>query len=257
VRVQEVIRPLIAGNWKMHKTIPEAVKLATRIRESAAACPDRDVAIAPSFTALRPTAEVLRGSNVRLCAQNVHPAPQGAFTGEVSAPMLADAGCQYVIVGHSERRTLFGETDELVRAKIQASLQSSLMPIFCVGESLAEREDGRTFDVLERQLKGGLNNFQAADIRHLVVAYEPVWAIGTGKTATPDQAQEVHVFIRRMMSRTFGTDLGDSLTILYGGSVNPKNIDILMACEDINGVLVGGASLEAESFGRIVGFQKL
>lgn len=252
-----MIRPLIAGNWKMHKTIPEAVKLAAKIREAAAAYPDRDVAVAPPFTALRLTAEVLQGSNVHLCAQNVHPAPQGAFTGEVSAPMLADAGCRYVIIGHSERRTLFGETDDLIRAKIQAALQSSLMPIFCIGESLAEREEGRTFNVLERQLKGGLNNFQAADIRHIVVAYEPVWAIGTGKTATPDQAQEVHVFIRCMASQVFGTDFGESLAILYGGSVNPKNIDILMACEDINGVLVGGASLEAESFGRIVGFQKL
>ena len=252
-----MIRPLICGNWKMHKTIPEAAKLAAKIREAAAAYPDRDVAVAPPFTALRPTADVVRGSNVHLCAQNVHPAPQGAFTGEISAPMLADAGCEYVIVGHSERRTLFGETDELVRAKIQAALQSSLMPILCVGESLAEREEGRTFNVLERQLKGGLNNFQAADIRHLVVAYEPVWAIGTGKTATPEQAQEVHVFIRRMATRAFGTDFGESLVILYGGSVNPKNIDALMACEDINGVLVGGASLEAESFGRIVGFQKL
>ncbi len=241
----------------MHKTIPEAVKLAAKIREAAAAYPDRDVAVAPPFTALRLTAEVLQGSNVHLCAQNVHPAPQGAFTGEVSAPMLADAGCRYVIIGHSERRTLFGETDDLIRAKIQAALQSSLMPIFCIGESLAEREEGRTFNVLERQLKGGLNNFQAADIRHIVVAYEPVWAIGTGKTATPDQAQEVHVFIRCMASQVFGTDFGESLAILYGGSVNPKNIDILMACEDINGVLVGGASLEAESFGRIVGFQKL
>jgi len=251
-----MIRPLIAGNWKMHKTIPEAIDLAGKTAAAAAAYFDRDIAIAPPFTALRLVAEILKGSNVRLCAQNLHASPQGAFTGEVSASMLADAGCEYVIIGHSERRTLFGETDDHVRAKIHAALQAGLKPICCIGESLAEREEGRTFNVLERQLKGGLNNFQAADISHLVIAYEPVWAIGTGKTATPAQAQEAHVFIRCVASQLFGRNFGESLAILYGGSVSPKNIDILMACADINGALVGGASLEADSFGRIIGFQQ-
>jgi len=249
-------RPFIAGNWKMHKTIQEAVDFASRLRKTLTEPLDRDVAIAPPFTAIYAVAEVLKGSEIHLCAQNLHEDARGkgAYTGEVSAPMLVDAGCEYVIIGHSERRTLFGEKDEVINKKVKTALKFGLRPILCIGETLSEREEGRTFAVIERQIKKGLNSFTADDIKNIIVAYEPVWAIGTGKTATPEQAEEVHAFIRHMMEKNHGKDISSHLTIIYGGSVNPDNICNLMAQRDINGTLVGGASLDVESFIRIVRF---
>jgi len=238
----------------MHKTIREAVDLASRLRKKLTGPLDRDVAIAPSFTALYAVAEALKGSEIQLCAQNLHEniRGEGAYTGEVSAPMLVDAGCEYVIVGHSERRTLFGEKDEVINKKLRTALKFGLRPILCIGETLDEREEGRTSAVIERQIKEGLNSFTVDDIRNIIVAYEPVWAIGTGKTATPEQAGEVHAFIRQVMGKNHGQDISSNLTIIYGGSVNPDNISALMAQRDINGTLVGGASLDVESFIRVV-----
>jgi len=246
-------RPIIAGNWKMNKTIPDAVGFARQLKYLCAGVDDRDVIIAPPFTALYPVTEVVKGSKIRLAAQNLSDKAEGAYTGEVSARMLADAGCQYVIIGHSERRTLFGEKDALINAKIKIALTSGLTPIFCIGETLEEREKNNTFNVVSRQIKEGLNNLDTGDIRRLVIAYEPVWAIGTSRTATPEQAQEVHAYIRNLMGSLFGQDTA-AVPIIYGGSVNAKNIAVLMVEKDINGVLVGGASLEVESFFKIIGF---
>lgn len=246
--------PFIAGNWKMNKTIGEAVDFASQLKGLLTGLDDREVVIAPPFTALYPVVEVLRGSIIHLAAQNLSDKTEGAYTGEVSALMLADAGCEYVIVGHSERRHLLGEKDAVINSKIRVALVSGLIPIFCIGETLDEREEGRTFSVVERQIKEGLNNLKTDDIEKLIVAYEPVWAIGTGKTATPEQAQEVHRFIRQLIDATCGEDLAVKIPIIYGGSVNPKNIGAIMAERDINGVLVGGASLDMDSFIRIVRF---
>ncbi|MCX5833442.1 MAG: triose-phosphate isomerase, partial [Deltaproteobacteria bacterium] len=215
---------------------------------------ERDIVIAAPYTALHPLGRVLRASAIQLSAQNVHWEEQGAFTGEVSARMLLEAGCRYVIVGHSERRRLFGEQNREINLKIRAALNAGLKPILCVGETLEERGDEKTFSVVRRQLKEGLNNLTPDDIRHAVVAYEPVWAIGTGKTAAPAQAQEVHRFIRQMMADLFGENLAAAIPIIYGGSVNPGNIGDLMAEIDINGVLAGGASLDIESFSKIIQF---
>jgi triosephosphate isomerase len=247
-----MIRPLIAGNWKMHKTVREAAAFARQLREALTDIGERDVVVAPPFPALVPVAEVLRGSAIALGAQNLHDAVQGAFTGEVSAAMLVDAGCRFVIVGHSERRALFGETDAFVNRKLARAAASGLNPIFCVGETLPEREADRTWPVIAGQLKEGLINFSADDMNRLAIAYEPVWAIGTGKTASPAQAQEVHAAIRRWLADRFGPAAAASTRILYGGSVNPGNIASLMAEPDVNGALVGGASLECESFRKIV-----
>jgi len=247
-------RPFIAGNWKMNKTIREAVDFSNQLKNLIAGLDDRDVIIAPPFTALYPLAETLKGSNIHLSAQNLSDKAEGAFTGEVSARMLAGAGCAYVIIGHSERRTLYGEKDAVINAKIKIALASGLRPIFCIGETLDEREENRTFSVIERQIKEGLNNLITDDIRRLVVAYEPVWAIGTGKTATPEQAQEVHAYIRHLMENAYGKNIATGLPVIYGGSVNPKNIATLMAERDIDGALVGGASLEIDSFIRIIKF---
>lgn len=247
-------RPLIAGNWKMNKTIGEAVELAKEIVSAAAKTGDREVVIAPPFTALALVADTLKGSSVGLAAQDLFWEEKGAFTGEVSPLMLKDAGCSHVIVGHSERRQYFGETDETVCRKIKAALSAGLTPIVCIGELLSEREEGKTFAVIERQLRQGLNAISGEDAAKLVIAYEPVWAIGTGKTASPDQAQETHDFIRRQLAELFGKDIAETLRILYGGSVTPENIDDLMRMPDIDGALVGGASLKPESFGRIINF---
>jgi len=246
--------PLIAGNWKMHGTRSEATALAEGIKSGVAALKGREVLVAPPYTALDTVARVLAGSNVLLAAQDVHPEPKGAFTGEVSAHMLRDVGCTHVIVGHSERRQLFGETDETVAQKIGGALGSGLVPIICVGETLAQREAGETLAIIERQLRRDLLGLDAAAIRALVIAYEPVWAIGTGKVATPEQAQEVHAFIRRTLAEVGGKDAGEACRILYGGSVKPDNIDELMRQRDIDGALVGGASLQIESFVRIAKF---
>jgi triosephosphate isomerase len=249
-----MVRPFIAGNWKMNKTIREAVDFTNQLKNLIAGLDDRDVIISPPFTALYPVAEALKGSQIHLSAQNLSDKAEGAYTGEVSARMLADAGCVYVIIGHSERRTLYGEKDAVINAKIKIALAAGLKPIFCIGETLDEREENRTFNIIERQIKEGLNNLITDDIRRLVIAYEPVWAIGTGKTATPEQAQEVHANIRHLMENAYGKNIATDVPIIYGGSVNPKNIAILMAERDIDGALVGGASLEIESFIRIIKF---
>jgi triosephosphate isomerase len=252
-----MIKPLIAGNWKMYKTAGESLDFVRQLMATLGGpLNDRDVAIAPPFTALCPVAELLRGSGIALAAQNVHDAAEGAFTGEISTRMLVDAGCSHVIIGHSERRTLFGERNEFLNRKAITALSTGLRPIYCIGETFDEREDGKTFSVIERQVKEGLNKFTAGDIGRTVVAYEPVWAIGTGRTASPTQAQEVHAFIRKMIESDFGSKAAAAIPILYGGSVNPENINELMVQPDINGALVGGASLKVESFISIIRFKK-
>ena len=246
--------PLIAGNWKMYKTGPEAVDTAQRLVELVADASDVDIMIAPVFTALDPVAEVVRDSRVGLGAQNLYWEKEGAYTGEISADMLVAAGCQYVIIGHSERRQYFGETDETVNKKIRAAIDGGLIPVFCVGETEAEREAGQTFSVLDKQVQIGLGGYFAKDLGTLVIAYEPVWAIGTGKTATKEQAQEAHAYIRSLIEKNIDPTLAQSMRILYGGSVKPDNVADLMSMPDIDGALVGGASLDAESFSKIVKF---
>jgi triosephosphate isomerase len=247
-------RPFITGNWKMHKTVSEALEFAGALARRFPPPQERDIVIAAPYTALYPLGQTLRASAIQLSAQNVHWEEQGAFTGEVSARMLMEAGCRYVIVGHSERRRHFGEQNRDINLKIRAALAAGLKPILCVGETLEERGDEKTFSVVRRQLKEGLNNLTPDDIRHAVIAYEPVWAIGTGKTAEPAQAQEVHRFIRQLIAGLIGEDPATAMPIIYGGSVNPANIGDLMAETDINGVLVGGASLDIESFSKIIQF---
>jgi triosephosphate isomerase len=239
----------------MYKTAAEAVDFVQKFRPLISGTTDRDIMIAPAFTALEAAAAALKGSRVGLGAQDLFWEAEGAFTGQVSPKMLTAAGCRYVIIGHSERRQFFGETDDTVNRKIRAAGQAGLVPVMCVGESGKEREAGRTMAVLDKQIKDGLKNFVAADLGSLVVAYEPVWAIGTGKTATAGQAQEAHRYIRSLVERIFGALPAASLRILYGGSVKPENISELMAMADIDGALVGGASLKPDSFARIVNYQ--
>jgi triosephosphate isomerase len=246
--------PLIAGNWKMHGTRLEAEALAAGITAGVAGLSQREVLLAPPFTALDSVARAISGTPILLAGQNLHWESSGAFTGEVSAPMLRDAGCTHVIIGHSERRQYFGETDDTVAKKVASAQASGLVAIVCVGETLAEREAGKTLAVIGRQLRGGLLGRDMAAICALVIAYEPVWAIGTGKVATPDQAQTAHAFIRRTLAELAGPAAGDACRILYGGSVKPDNIDTLMRQPDIDGALVGGASLQVESFVRIAKF---
>jgi len=249
-------RPLLAGNWKMYKTAPEGVSLAQDIRAGLALpLTDRDVLVAPPFTALSAVAEALRGSKVLLGAQNMHWEREGAFTGEISPAMLKHVGCSHVILGHSERRHIFGESEDMIARKTRAAVDNGLTPIVCVGETLPERESNRTLEVVERQLERALRGLTPDEASRAVVAYEPVWAIGTGRNATPDQAQEVHAFIRKRVTTTHGEPAAAALRILYGGSVKPDNIDGLMAQPDLDGALVGGASLKAESFLRIVHYQ--
>ncbi len=250
-------KPLIAGNWKMHKTVNETLAYIEAFKPLVADVSDRDVMIAPPFIALDAAEKALEGSNVALGAQNCHWKDEGAFTGEISPRMLADIGVTYVIVGHSERRHIFGETDEMIRQKIEAVLKHEMIPILCIGETLEEREAGKTLAVLERQLKEGLKGFSAGELKDLVVAYEPVWAIGTGKTATPEQAQEAHAFVRKLLSEMFDEAFAEKTRILYGGSVKPENIVGLMARPDIDGALVGGASLNPDTFARIVRFGRI
>lgn len=247
-------KPIIVGNWKMNCTIPDALDLVKSLKMMVSEAKGREIVVAPPFTALSPVARALVGSNMTLAAQNLHWEDKGAFTGEVSAGMLLAAGCDYVIVGHSERRQLFAETDDWINRKVAAALSAGLIPIFCVGETLAEREGGETFSVIERQLTAGLKDVSISDSDDLVVAYEPVWAIGTGKTATPKQAQEVHSHIRELLKKIFN-EAAENIRILYGGSVKPENIDELMTEPDIDGALVGGASLQADSFARIAKFK--
>ncbi len=247
--------PLLAGNWKMHGTPREAAALATALRAALSGVKGREALVAPAFPALPVVAEILRGSGILLAAQNLHWEDRGAFTGEVSAPMLVDLGCSHVIIGHSERRQFFGDTDEWVARKVRAALSHDLSPIVCVGETDDEREGGATLRVVERQLRGGLSGLTPAEASRIVIAYEPVWAIGTGKVATPAQAQAVHAAIRQILADIASPPVAADLRILYGGSVKPDNIDALMREPDLDGALVGGASLKAEDFARIVDFQ--
>ncbi len=244
--------PLIAANWKMHKTVAQAQYFIEQFRPYIKGLRNVDVALAPPFTALAALAERLVDLPVHLAAQNVHPEPQGAFTGEISPDMLKELGCHYVIVGHSERRALFGEDDATVKLKLRAVFENALIPILCVGESLEQRQAGQTEAVLERQLRGALDGTAAGDILKLVVAYEPIWAIGTGVTATADQAQEAHAFIRSLMRKMFGEAVAKRARIQYGGSVKPNNARELMSLPDVDGALVGGASLEVRNFADII-----
>ena len=245
-------RPFVVGNWKMHKTIGEARALATAVRDGVREFGDIDVAVAPPYTTLFVVAEVLKGSSVGLAAQTMHEASKGAFTGEISPVMLKDAGCTHVILGHSERRHGFGETDQAVMKKTRTALDHGLVPILCVGETLQERETSRTFDVVERQTEHALRHVTPEEATRTVLAYEPFWAIGTGKTASPGQAQEVHTFIRKLVARSHGEGVARVIRILYGGSVKPDNAGSLIAEPDVDGALVGGACLEAPSFLGIV-----
>jgi triosephosphate isomerase len=244
-------RKFVCGNWKMHKTVGEAVQLVRDLRQRLGSVTTQ-VAVAPPFTALAAVKQVLQGSSIQLFAQNCHFEKQGAFTGEVSAAMLRDAGCDGVILGHSERRQLFGETDESVAKKLKAALAEGLAPIVCVGETLQEREAGRTWEVVSRQLRGALSGLDAQALGRVTIAYEPVWAIGTGRNATAAQAQEVHAQIRGLL-RELGGPVADSIRIQYGGSVKPDNAAELLSQPDVDGALVGGASLKADDFAKIVG----
>ena len=244
--------PLIAGNWKMFKTVREAVRFVTDLKARVSEVTGVDVVVAPTFPALQAVAAVLEGSRVGVAAQNLHWEREGAFTGEVSAGMIRDAGAQWVIVGHSERRTLFGDTDETVNRKVRAAITATLTPIVCIGETLQEREANRTLEILDRQIKAGLDGVTGSELAALVVRTEPVWAIGTGRTATPAQAQQAHEHIRTRLTQWFGLDAASRCRVLYGGSVKPDNIAALMAQPDVDGALVGGASLDADGFTRIV-----
>jgi triosephosphate isomerase (TIM) len=247
--------PIIAGNWKMFKTVAESVELATAVRNAVGPLRDLEVVIAPVFTALHPVAQRIDGSGVALGAQDCFWEDQGAFTGEISAKQLADVGCRYVIVGHSERRQHFGETDAAVNLKARSVLRNQLRPIVCVGETLAEREAGETFGRIAQQLAGSLAEFSDEMLAESVIAYEPVWAIGTGKVATTHQAQEVHGFIRTQLRERFGT-VADDVRLQYGGSVKPDNAALLMSEADVDGLLVGGASLKADDFLKIVKYRQ-
>ncbi|MEK6568574.1 MAG: triose-phosphate isomerase [Candidatus Omnitrophota bacterium] len=245
-------KPIIAGNWKMYKTLKEAEELVSSLKRQVYDVTDVDIVLCPPYTALSYVADMLEDGNIALGAQDTHWEEEGAWTGEVSAGMLKDTGCLYVIIGHSERRQFFGETDEWVNKKIKAALKNSLIPIVCVGENLNQREKNLTFDVIKEQLSGAFKNIDSEVIEKIILAYEPVWAIGTGKVATPQQAQETHKYIRDWLAKNYGEEASRQIRIQYGGSVKPDNIAGLMLEEDIDGALVGGASLKADSFGAIV-----
>ncbi|HEY7289992.1 MAG TPA: triose-phosphate isomerase [Vicinamibacterales bacterium] len=244
--------PFIAGNWKMFKTVQEAVVFVKELKSAVKDVTDVEIVVSPPFTALHAAAEAARNSNISVAAQNLYFEKEGAFTGEISPQMVKEAGAEYVIIGHSERRRLFGETDAIVNRKIVAALAAGLAPIVCVGETLDEREANQTLAVLDRQLKDGLDALTGAQIADLVIAYEPVWAIGTGRNATPAQAGEAHAHIRARLRQWFGGDASESCHVIYGGSVKPDNAAELMAEADVDGALVGGASLEVRSFTSIV-----
>ncbi|SRR6266851_1486679 len=244
--------PFIAANWKMHKTVLEAVAFIKEFRSMAKDVFDVEIVVAPPFTALRPVVEAAHASNIGVAGQNVHWEREGAFTGEVSAGMLKEAGAEYVIIGHSERRRLFGETDETVNRKLTAAVAAQLMPIVCIGETLEQRDANETLAVLDRQIKQGLDGLTADQIAGLVVAYEPVWAIGTGRNATPSQAGEAHAHIRARLRQWFGGAAADQCHIIYGGSVKPDNVRELASLAEVDGALVGGASLDVRGFFEIV-----
>ena len=243
---------IIAGNWKMYKNISDAIELANGLKRALYNVDSIDMVICPVFTALSEVSEVLMDTNIKVGAQNMYWEDQGAFTGEISAVMLKDVGCKYVILGHSERRQYFAETDESVNKKIKKALEVELTPIVCVGENLDQREKKQTFDIVKSQIEKCLEGISAQDVVKIVIAYEPIWAIGTGKTATAQQAQEVHNFIRILLSKLYDEDIASQIRIQYGGSVKPENISELIKQEDIDGALIGGASLKIDSFVSII-----
>lgn len=245
-------KPIIAGNWKMNKTGKEAIELVKGLKNELQDIQGVDIVVCPPYTALQEISRVVRGTNIYLGAQNVHWEDSGAFTGEISAPMLIESGCRYAIIGHSERRAYFGEANEGVNKRTRAALNYNLTPIVCVGERLEERERGKTFEVIKDHIEGGLKGIGAGEIKKIVIAYEPVWAIGTGKTATASQAQEAHSFIRSLLKELHNQEISDLVPILYGGSVKADNVAELMAEDDVDGALVGGASLKLDSFVEIV-----
>ncbi|MFA5779411.1 MAG: triose-phosphate isomerase [Elusimicrobiota bacterium] len=246
---------LIAGNWKMNKTVEESVELINAIKQKlsdGSATSDREVLVCPPFTSLVVVKEIVKNSVIKLGAQNMYFEKSGAYTGEISPLMLKNAGVEYVIIGHSERRQYFGETDESVHKKMKVAFENSIIPIVCVGETLQQREKNEAFSVIEKQVKIGVEGLSAEQSKKLVIAYEPVWAIGTGKTATPQQAEEIHAFIRKIYTEMYGKDAAESIRILYGGSVKPDNVSEIMRQPDIDGALVGGASLKADDFIKLV-----
>ena len=243
----------IAGNWKMNKTAAETAELASALKASLAQFAGKcEIAVCPTFTSLATAVEILKGSNVKVGAQNIHWADNGAYTGEISGAMLKEIGVEYVIIGHSERRQYFGETDETVNKRLQAALKYELKPIVCIGETLAEREGGKTEAVLEKQIKGAFAGIKECCFKKVVIAYEPVWAIGTGKTATPEMAEETHKFIRKVCAELYGEAIAEETIIQYGGSMKPENSQQLVAQKDIDGGLIGGAALKADSFHDLV-----
>ena len=245
-------RPIIAGNWKMNKTLEEAVSVAVGLKRKFYTFSDADIVICPPFTALSRVQDTIVDSSLMLGAQDMYWEQKGAFTGEISPNMLKDIGCRYIIAGHSERRHIFGETDEEVNKKVRVILKHGMTPIMCIGEKLEEKDHGMTLEVLEKQLLGGLKDMTKDEVKRTIIAYEPVWAIGTGRTATPREAQEVHKFIRKYIERTYSKQTSSKIRIQYGGSVKPDNIGQLMVQEDIDGALVGGASLDVNTFAQIV-----
>jgi triosephosphate isomerase len=245
-------KPFIAGNWKMHLDRAGAVELAQGIARRSTEFPQAEIAVCPPFVYLEAVADALKGSSVALAAQNMYHQKQGAFTGEVSPAMLADLGCKYVILGHSERRNVFGETNEEINKKVHAAFAAGLLPIVCLGELLGEREAGRTADVVRQQFDGTLNGLAAEQMERTVLAYEPVWAIGTGKVATPDQAEEVHADLRKLIATRYNGDIAAKVRIQYGGSVKADNVRSLLSQADIDGALVGGASLKVDDFAGIL-----
>lgn len=245
-------KTVIAGNWKMYKTNKEAVEVLTQLKDLTKDVSTVDIVIGAPFTCLSDAVKAVKGSNVKIAAENVYPKEEGAYTGEVSPKMLKDIGVEYVILGHSERREYFGETDKFINQKVKAVLEYGMTPIFCIGEKLEDRESGKTLDVNTRQIKGGLAGLSQEEAKKVIVAYEPVWAIGTGKTATPEMAQETHKEIRNVLAEMFGKDVAEEITIQYGGSMKPENAKDLLSQADIDGGLVGGASLKADSFFEII-----
>ncbi len=247
-------KALMAGNWKMHKTTEEAKLLAEQVAAATPKAADREVLLAPPFTALGAVSEAVKGTDIIVAGQNVCWEEEGAFTGEISPAMLKDMGATAAIVGHSERRQIFMESDEMINQRLLGGLNQGLTMLLCIGETLEERESDQTLAVLERQIRAGLAEVSSDLMNQVVIAYEPVWAIGTGRTASTEQAQEAHAFIRKLATDLYEKDIADGLRILYGGSVKPANVDELMAQPDIDGALVGGAALDADSFGRIINF---
>ncbi len=246
-------KKVIAGNWKMNNDLSDSISLISGIKNGLSEKgTDNLVIIAPPYTSLETVSALIKDTDIKLSAQNMHFEDNGAFTGEISAEMLKSAGCEYVILGHSERRTIFFETDEIINNKLLKAISSGLLPIFCIGETLEERESGRTNSVVENQIKKGLEGISESDFSKIIIAYEPVWAIGTGKTATPDQAQEVHKFIRNLIEKIYSENSAEKCTILYGGSVKPDNSAELLSQNDIDGALVGGACLKTDSFLNII-----